>query len=83
MQFINNGWEVVVRSAASWVGFILGNAMIFYAYVNSSSDAVKLTFHFASWGEWVPWAAGLAVAFGIPLARSIKQNSVTQAVNKP
>lgn len=82
MPFINNATEVVIKSLSSWVGFILGNAMIFYAYVNSSSAEVQATFHFAAWGEWVPWAAGLAVAFGVPLARSIKQESVIKAANK-
>lgn len=82
MQLIDNWWSVIRASATTWVGQILGYAMILYAYVNSSSPEIQATFYFSAWSQWVPWAAGLAAAFGIPIARAVKQQSVTIASNK-
>lgn len=82
MQLIENWWSVVKASATTWLGQIIGYALIFYAYVNSSNDHIKDVFYFASWADWVPWVAGLATAFGIPIARAVKQQSVTNAANK-
>lgn len=79
---IDNWWSVIKVSAVTWIGQIIGYALIFYGYVNSSSDHIKEVFRFALWSDWVPWVAGLAVAFGIPIARAVKQQSVTNAANK-
>lgn len=82
MQLIDNWWGVIKASAVTWIGQSIGYALIFYAYVNSSNDHIKDVFYFASWSDWVPWVAGLATAFGIPIARAVKQQSVTNAANK-
>lgn len=79
---INNWWSIVKASAVTWAGQLIGYALIFYAYVNSSNADIQATFHFTAWSQWVPWIAGLATAFGIPIARVVKQQSVTNAVNK-
>ena len=83
MQFIHNGWSVVFASATTWLGQILVWTLVFYAYVNTSNAHIQEVLHFSAWSEWVPWVLGLATAFGIPIARGVKQQSVTNAVNKP
>ena len=82
MQFINNSWAVIWASATTWVGQILGWTLVFYAYVNTSNADIQATLHFSAWSQWVPWVIGLATAFGIPIARGVKQQSVTNAANK-
>jgi hypothetical protein len=82
MKFIDNAWSVILASATTWIGQIIGYSLIFYAYVNSSNDHIKDVFHFVAWSDWVPWIAGLATAFGIPIARAVKQQSVINATNK-
>jgi hypothetical protein len=81
-MWINNAWEVIRKSAVTWLGQILGYAMIFYGYVLNSSADIQTTVHFAAWQNWVPWVAGLAIAFGIPVARGVAQKSVQVAANK-
>lgn len=82
MQLINNWWDVIKASATTWVGQLIGYTMIFYGYVNSSNAHIQEVMHFSAWSEWVPWVAGLATVFGIPIARAVKQQSVTNAANK-
>lgn len=82
MAFINNAFEVTLKSLTTWVSQILGYATIFYAYVQSSNPEIQATLHFGAWQNWVPWVIGLGVAFGVPVARSIKQPAVTKAANK-
>jgi hypothetical protein len=82
MQLINNAWSVIWASATTWVGQVLGWALIFYAYVNTSNADIQATLHFTAWSQWVPWIIGLATAFGIPIARGVKQQAVTNAANK-
>jgi len=81
-MFINNAWEVTLKSAATWAAQILGYAAIFYAYVNGSSEGIQATLHFDAWKDWLPWVIGLAVAFGIPVARATAQKSVQAAAAK-
>lgn len=82
MQLINNALEVTLKSATTWLGQILGYLSIFYGYVQTSKPEIQNALHFSAWQDWVPFVIGLGVAFGIPLARSIKQPSVTAAANK-
>jgi hypothetical protein len=79
---IENWWSVIKVSAVTWVAQILGWATVFYAYVNTSSDQVKAVLHFSAWGDWLMWVVGLAVAFGLPVARGIAQKSVQAAASK-
>lgn len=79
---VNNWFSVILASATTWLGQILGYTMIFYAYVLNSSADIQATLHFAAWQNWVPWVVGLAVAFGIPVARGVAQKSVQNAANK-
>lgn len=81
-MFINNAREVVIKSAVTWIAQILGYSGIFYAYVNSSNADIQATLYFDAWKDWVPWIIGLAVAFGIPVARGISQKSVQAAASK-
>ena len=82
MNFIDNGWAVVRASATTWLATIFGWAMVVYAYVNTSNAHIQDVMHFAAWSEWVPWVVGLGTALGIPTARAVKQQSVTDAANK-
>jgi len=82
MTFINNAWPVIKASAVTWIATVLGYLTIFYAYVNTSSAHIQEVLHFSAWSEWAPWVIGLAVAFGIPIARGVKQDAVTRAVNQ-
>lgn len=79
---INNAWGVIRVSLVTWLSQILGWAMVVYAYVNTSNTDIQTTLHFAAWSQWVPWVIGLATAFGIPISRGVKQQSVTNATNK-
>jgi len=82
MSFINNAWGVIYASLSSRLGFFLGLVLTFYAYVNTSSPHIQEVLHFTAWSEWVPWVLGLATAFGVPIGRGVKQDSVTKAANK-
>lgn len=82
MQLIDNWWSVIKASATTWIAQVLGWAMVFYAYVNTSNAEIQATLHFSAWSTWVPWVVGLATALGIPVARSVKQQSVQNAANK-
>lgn len=82
MQLIDNWWSVIKVSYASWLGALLGALQIFYAYVNTSAPNIQTTLHFAAWSQWAPWVLGLATAFGVPIGRAVKQQSVTNAANK-
>jgi len=82
MLMINNWWGVVRVSITSWLGVILGAALTFYAYVNTSAPNIQEALHFSAWSQWVPWVLGLATAFGIPIGRGVRQQSVTNAANK-
>lgn len=82
MNFINNAFEVTIKSATTWVGQILGWLGIFYAYVSSSNTDIQAALHFSAWQQWLPWIIGLGTAFGIPIARSISQPAVSAAANK-
>lgn len=82
MNLIQNWGSVVLASATTWLAQILGWATVFYAYVNTSNPHVQDVLHFSAWGDWLMWVVGLATAFGIPAARAVKQQSVTNAANK-
>lgn len=82
MQLINNSLEVVLKSATTWVGQILGYLSIFYGYVQTAKPEIQDALHFTAWQDWLPFVIGLGVAFGIPVARAISQPAVERAANK-
>ncbi len=82
MIFIENAWSVIKVSAVSWLSVLLGGALTFYAYVNTSAPNIQEALHFSAWSQWVPWLLGLATTFGIPVGRVVRQQAVTNAANK-
>lgn len=83
MQLVNNALEVTLKKWTTWLGQILGYLTIFYGYVQTAKPEIQATLHFTAWQDWLPFVIGLGVAFGIPIAGSIRQASVTAAANKP
>lgn len=83
IQFIENAWPVIKASlvarfgaALGTYGALLGAAQVFL------SQADQDTLHIAWQVAHLPFELAVAGILGIPVARGIKQDSVTKAANK-
>ncbi len=83
IQFIENAWPVIKASLVARLGALLGAyGAILAAAQTFLSAADQATLQVPWQVEHLPFILAVAGILGIPVARGIKQDSVTNAANK-
>jgi hypothetical protein len=83
IKLIENAWPVVKASLVARLGAFLGAyGAILAACQAFLSQADQATLHVPWQVEHLPFILAVAGILGIPVARVVKQDSVTNAANK-
>ena len=84
MNFVNNWFEVGVKSASTWLTWFVTFLGSYMGIIASDllSEADKIAFHVEAQLHYIPIALAFIGILGGPVARGVQQKSVQRAAAK-